>query len=461
MPWARVTPSAAKSADFRAGRSSSRACATRRRPRPAGRSGQSASTPLGYSNVCSGVECTWISPGWSDSTMNSTGSPTGTSTRSPFGVTVSLTIVGSICWTSGVVSVGSPLASLDAGSVGVASDEFASVDVGSVEGRRRRSRRSRSRGRWCRTGRPGSPRCGACVDPSTRGHTGQVCPQGAHLCQNPMWKQALDPSPRGRRHEREQMSERLRPRDLGLPGPGVCLDADAQRDGRDLRARRRVRLRPPERPRPDLVRAAPRQRSRRSLAGWRTRSGSTTRTRPRIPRTPPGPCRVRAASTSFGSWWAGSSPARWTVPCPLREMYFVEGLAGGRSRCSRSRTTCSWTGSTPSTSGRSCSTSTRSGRCSAVTSIPRIRRRRPPPAFQAVRDSVSDTGTVIDTVLSRSGAVLRAEATATSAGRVERPDRSTPRAPVNAQRHALPAAPVCRGAHRPRGLPQGASRPRR
>ena len=65
------------------------------------------------------------------STTSSTGSPTATSTRSPFGVTVSPTMVTSICWVPSAVSVGS-LASLDAGSVGVASSEFGSVEVGSV-----------------------------------------------------------------------------------------------------------------------------------------------------------------------------------------------------------------------------------------------------------------------------------------------------------------------------------------
>ena len=102
-------------------------------------------------------------------------------------MTVSPSKVTSICWVPSAVSVGS-LASLDAGSVGVASAELGSVEVGSVV--------------LGLSSSPPQPLAKAVVQSRTvrvarirrmeailllGGHRGRVCPPGAHLCQNPMW----------------------------------------------------------------------------------------------------------------------------------------------------------------------------------------------------------------------------------------------------------------------------------
>ena len=74
-------------------------------------------------------------------------------------------------------------------------------------------------------------------------------------------------------------------------------------------------------------------RSSRCRSGSTTRTGSTTRLRPRLPRPPHRPRAARAAISS-PSRSPGSSAGRWTAPARCGRSYVIEGLATAAGRCS-------------------------------------------------------------------------------------------------------------------------------
>ena len=126
----------------------------------------------------------------------------------------------------------------------------------------------------------------------------------APVGRSPLPESHVEQAPRGPAPERvplardgkgDRMSQRLRPRDLAFLAEESPSHADAQRDRRDLRARRlRLRLRAPGRAdrRPDLVRAAlPAAGAVRARPAGQPGLGRRPALRPRLPRTP-----VRAAA---------------------------------------------------------------------------------------------------------------------------------------------------------------------
>ena len=225
----------------------------------------------------------------------------------------------------------------------------------------------------------------------------------------------------------------------GVAGRGVAVDADAQRDGRDLRARGvRVRLRQARAPGPgpDLVRAAlPAARPdgagtarQPGLGGRRRASTSATTYAGRR-------CPVPAAWTSCASWSRASCRGRSTAAARCGRSTSSRASPTAGSRSCRSRTRCWSTASTPSTSARCCSTPRPSPSCSAATSGARTARPSPFSLMAgAVKDSVTSRATVADTARSASGAALRSAA---GARPVRRPGRRRPHEP-----DAVPDSPI-------------------
>ncbi len=131
------------------------------------------------------------------------------------------------------------------------------------------------------------------------------------------------------------MSERLRPRDLALPG---ARDADARRattrrSRSSTPAELGLRLRPVRGadPRPDPVRAAlPPAGAGRCPATSPTRSGSTTSTSTSATTCAAPRCPARATPSSCASWSSRIVSRPLDRHRPLWEIYFVEGLADGR-----------------------------------------------------------------------------------------------------------------------------------
>src|SRR4051794_2460487 len=187
--------------------------------------------PAWYSNSCSGEEWTWISPGLSAVTSNSTGWPTATSNSWPLGVTESPLMVIAIC--SGCVASA------------VLLELFPPQAVSASVPRSRATRMTnRRRNVWPFSQRPRTGRHRPARGPLPESHAGQAA---------------------GDRGGDGRAVAVARP---GVPDGGDSDDAAPPCDRRDLRPRV-VRVRPrhahPVDRRPDRVRPAlPAGRARRT-----------------------------------------------------------------------------------------------------------------------------------------------------------------------------------------------------
>ena len=162
-------------------------------------------------------------------------------------------------------------------------------------------------------------------------HTGQVCPRGTPLSESHV-EQALDPSPRGRRHEREQMSERLR------PGPGLLALESASTPMHNATVEifepgdsgfdydRLVELIR------DRISFVPRYRQRIQTVPGRVANPVWVddELRPRLPRTPLRPAASGQPRPAPRAVVGRIISRPLDRARPLWEMYFVEGLSGGR-----------------------------------------------------------------------------------------------------------------------------------